>query len=95
MAEYVGKIYSEYVIKKDGKNRVSLYPNNDGVSYKFHQAMEGPVEENRKSTSPDNESKSMIIDPAIKGNWTRYMNHSCREATEFVYRFVGDKKATF
>jgi SET domain len=92
MAEYVGEIYPEYVIKKDGKNRVSLYPNNDGITYKFHQAMEDRVEERRKSTSPDNESKSMIIDPAIKGNWTRYMNHSCRGATEFVYRFVGDKK---
>jgi SET domain len=92
MAEYVGEIYLEYVIKKDGKNCVSLYPNNDGVSYKFRQALEDRVEKRRKSTSPDNESKSMIIDPAIKGNWTRYMNHSCRGATEFVYSFVGDKK---
>ena len=55
--------------------------------------MEDRGEERRKSTSPDNESKSTIIDPAIKGNYTRYMNHSCREATEFVYRCVDDKTA--
>jgi hypothetical protein len=31
MTEYVGEIYPEHVIKEDGKSRVSLYLNNDGV----------------------------------------------------------------
>jgi hypothetical protein len=31
MTEYVGGTYPEHVIKKDGKSRVSLYLNNDGV----------------------------------------------------------------
>jgi hypothetical protein len=31
MTEYVGGTYPERVIKKDGKSRVSLYLNNDGV----------------------------------------------------------------
>jgi SET domain len=98
LAEYVGEIYPEHVVRKDCREEVVLYPSDNGVSYRYQQTMEArDVDDDgkkRKSSSPGKESDSMVIDPAIRGNWTRYMNHSCREATEFQYRFVGDKKLT-
>ncbi|KLJ12192.1 hypothetical protein EMPG_12742 [Blastomyces silverae] len=32
-----------------------------------------------------------VIDAAIYGNWTRYMNHSCRAGVVFVSTVVGDR----
>jgi hypothetical protein len=98
LAEYVGEIYPEYVVRKDSRSKVQLYPNDAGIDYRFHQKMEprnvNDDGETRKTPSPGKECDSMLIDPAIRGNWARYMNHSCREATQFEYRFVGNKKLT-
>jgi hypothetical protein len=96
MAEYVGEIHLKYVLGKGTKDKVDLYPDESGLSYRFQQTMEDrDVDDDgkrRKTPSPDKECRKMIIDPAIRGNWARYMNHSCRQATKFDFRFVGNKE---
>jgi hypothetical protein len=37
---------------------------------------------------------AMYIDPSIHGNWTRYINHSCRPSTAFLTHSCGDKMLT-
>jgi SET domain len=34
---------------------------------------------------------AMKIDPIVRGNWTRYINHSCSPNTEFLVHSCGDK----
>jgi hypothetical protein len=97
LAEYVGDIYPAYLVRKDSAEEVKLYPNDDGLSYRYQRELETldiGGGQKRKTPSPKLESNTMTIDPAIRGNWTRYMNHSCRPATKVDRRFVGDKKWT-
>ena len=99
LAEYVGEIYPEHVIREGRKVSVELYPHPNGLSYRYEQPLEDLAvdddQENKKKTpSPNRQCRTMIIDPSIRGNWPRYMNHSCRPATLFEYRFVGDKQLT-
>ncbi|ERF76618.1 hypothetical protein EPUS_04438 [Endocarpon pusillum Z07020] len=37
---------------------------------------------------------AMNIDPSIHGNWTRFINHSCRPKTDFVLYSCGEKIVT-
>ncbi len=37
---------------------------------------------------------AMHIDPSIYGNWTRYINHSCKPKTDFVMYSCGEKILT-
>lgn len=63
------------------ENDFGLYNN---PTYLFHQmrALAGRSE------------SAMYIDPAIYGNWTRYMNHSCKPRVNFMMYSCGDKILT-
>lgn len=76
---------------------MKLYPNDNGVSYRYQQELEAldvGARQKRKTPGLKLECDIMTIDLASRGNWTRYMNHSCRPATKFDCRSVGDKKWT-
>lgn len=95
MAEYVGEIYPEKVVRKDTTENVDLYPSDSGLCYRFQQSLEvRDLDDKERQGRPSKECDNITIDPAVRGNWTRYMNHSCRQAANFVNRFVGDKKLT-
>jgi SET domain len=63
------------------KNDLGLYNN---ATYLFHQ-MRAPAE---------GSESAMYIDPAIYGNWTRYMNHSCKPRVNFTVHSCGEKILT-
>lgn len=97
LAKYIGDIYPAHLVRKDSAEEVKLYLNDDGLSYRYQQELETldiGEGQKRKTPSPKLECNTMTIDPAIRGDWTRYMNHSCRPATKFDRRFVGDKRWT-
>ena len=101
LAEYIGEIYPGHDIRGGRKVSVELYPHPNGFSYRYEQPLEDLAvnddQENKKkkkTPSPNRQCRTMIIDPSIRGNWPRYMSHSCRPATLFEYRFVGDKQLT-
>lgn len=68
-----------YPIKKT--NGRGLYNN---ATYLYHQTR----------TLSDGRENAMYIDPGIQGNWTRYINHSCRPKTNFMMYSCGEKILT-
>jgi SET domain len=64
-----------------------------------HQTRRGIYQNNtymycqRRALSRGSED-AMYIDPSIRGNWTRYVNHSCRPKTDFTMYTCGDKMLT-
>jgi SET domain len=63
------------------KNNLGVYNN---ATYLFHQM---------RALAQGRES-AMYIDPAIYGNWTRYMNHSCNPKANFMMYSCGEKILT-
>jgi SET domain len=63
------------------KNDFGLYNN---ATYLFHQM---------RAVAEGSES-AMYIDPGIYGNWTRYMNHSCKPRVNFMMYSCGEKVLT-
>ncbi len=47
----------------------------------------------RRRSGGGNEN-AMHIDPSVYGNWTRYINHSCKPKTDFVMYSCGEKILT-
>ena len=47
-----------------------------------------------QGTLRDDEFEKFFIDPAVYGNWTRYINHSCNPNTNFVLVNVGQRHLT-
>lgn len=79
-----GSLLAEYVgeiypINK--KNRRGIYKR---PTYLFCQ---------QRVLSHGNEN-AMFIDPSIRGNWTRYINHSCKPKTNFMMYPCGQKTLT-
>ena len=102
IAEYTGQLYPKWTTSDNGEvERTCAYPNDAELNYRLEQRLAprtNPVRRKRKSKTPSPQSgkecNAMIIDSAVRGNWTRYMNHSCAFSTRFECANVGNKKYT-
>jgi SET domain len=81
---YIGEIYPSH--KSDDTSGSRKYGGTQGTSYVF----EVPIQERHRVGSSSrmgkfakNEWTHYVIDSAIKGNWTRYINRSCNPNTVF------------
>ena len=89
LGEYLGEQYPVNV------NKVPLeaYPNANGVSYRLEmnlQPRSDPVANNQRVIARNaRECWQYYIDSAVKGNWTRYMNHSCAASMRFENKNLG------
>ncbi|KAK5233969.1 hypothetical protein LTR47_005087 [Exophiala xenobiotica] len=96
VGEYIGEIYPLQVPGRYGEK--------EGEMYVFPRPVyqEGDLEPRKrrgkgKKRGPkekdDNEKKEFIIDPAIYGNWTRYINHSCEPNALYEMVNLGQRQA--
>ena len=85
LGEYIGEIFPE--------TAPEAYPNDQDIHYRFGQQIACRRLTMDLSPSPLSKGEcNIIIDSAIRGNWTRYINHSCRQNTTFRGVNVGDKR---
>ena len=79
-----GSLLAEYVgeiYPVKVKNKRGMYKN---ATYLYRQTR----------TLSSGYGNAMYIDPSIRGNWTRYINHSCRPRTNFMMYSCGEKILT-
>jgi hypothetical protein len=98
---YLGEIYP-YERQQMPDNSRCRYGTGDppGSSYVYTQAVSERHAKRKRSHSESTvtedldrgEVTSFAIDSAVKGNWTRYINHSCDPNTEFMEISIGSRK---
>ncbi len=100
--EYTGELYPKWITNSDREaERAYAYPDDLDLNYRLEQRLAPRIDSSkpkRKSKTPSpqtgRESSAMIIDSAVRGNWTRYVNHCCAFSTKFECINVGNKKYT-
>ncbi|KAK5458092.1 hypothetical protein LTS15_004171 [Exophiala xenobiotica] len=95
LGEYIGEIYPLQVPGRYGEE--------EGEMYVFPRPVyqEGDLEPRKrrgkgKKRGPkenDDQKKEYIIDPAIYGNWTRYINHGCEPNALYEMVKLGQRQA--
>lgn len=80
-----GSLLAEYVGE--------IYPFNQGNQQGLYQNSTYLYAQNRRTTK-GKAKNAIYIDPSVRGNWTRYINHSCRPKTKFTSYTCGDKILT-
>ncbi len=89
LGEYIGEIYP---LQVPGR-----YGTKEGEMYVFPRPVyqEGDLEPRRRRGKGNNkeEKTHFIIDPAIYGNWTRYINHSCEPNAHYEAVKLGQRQA--
>ncbi|KAL6242645.1 hypothetical protein RBB50_010291 [Rhinocladiella similis] len=83
LGEYIGEIYP---LRDPTRYRTEMYVFSMEVQ-QGRRAKKGGAG-NKKAEDP----VDIIVDPAIYGNWTRYINHSCQPNAAYVYATVGRRK---
>lgn len=97
LGEYVGEIYPEFDVNNPG-HYLSIYGDPEGTKYHFSMDLKYARDFNDDDDDDDDDDdsdsqpaaaaaadkKHYTIDAAHRGNWTRYMNHSCKSNTQFI-----------
>jgi hypothetical protein len=102
---YVGEMYPRKR-KKGPVLHAARYGGDQGESYLYSQNVNIRQRGKRSKKKTDDEYQyaqgvlhndefeKFFIDPAVYGNWTRYINHSCNPNTNFVLVNVGQRHLT-
>jgi hypothetical protein len=92
----------EYPVKGIGVRALGRFDNNDilgvfvGEVYPYEQLSEDDPDQTYALTQFPNTIDPGVgeILPHFKGNWTRFINHSCQPTCSFENRYVGDRLIT-
>ncbi|KAK6365180.1 hypothetical protein LTS17_011412 [Exophiala oligosperma] len=83
LGEYIGEIYP---YQNPSRYRTEMYVFGMGIPQKRRQKRRG-VDNGQAEDSID-----IIVDLAIYGNWTRYINHSCQPNASYTFATVGRRR---